>query len=106
MLNNKSKALTVVFLTMAAALPGLSMPAAAYLPSQIGAVGSSGPNLDDSNLLTEVRQNYHGNTFFILVAVTTMVVTGITTTMAATTITGMATVITTMITGCTMVCWG
>jgi hypothetical protein len=64
MLNNKSKALTVVFLTMAAALPELSMPAAAYLPGQIGAVGSSGPNLDDSNLLTEVRQNYHGNTFF------------------------------------------
>ena len=63
------KALTVVLMTMAVTLPALASPAAAVLPAQIGAVGNSGPSLDSSNLLTEVRQssgqrnndNWNGN---------------------------------------------
>ena len=61
------KTLTVVLMAMAAALPGLTIPAAAVLPAQIGAVGNSGANLDSSNLLTEVRhtygRGYHGNRY-------------------------------------------
>ena len=55
------KALTVVLMTMAVTLPGLTIPASAVLPAQIGAVGNSGPSLDSSNLLTEIRQNYQGS---------------------------------------------
>jgi hypothetical protein len=51
------KALTVVLMAMAVTLPCLAIPAAAVLPAQIGAVGNFAPNLDNSNLLTEVRQN-------------------------------------------------
>ena len=52
------KALIVVLTTMAVTLLGLTIPAAAVLPAQIGAVGNSGPSLDSSNLLTEVRQSF------------------------------------------------
>jgi hypothetical protein len=59
------KALTVVLMTMAVTLPGLTIPAAAVLPAQIGVVGNSRPSLDSLNLLTEVRHSYgrgyHGN---------------------------------------------
>jgi hypothetical protein len=67
MFSKRFKALTVVFMTMAVAIPEFSVPAAPFVPTQIGAVGSSVPNLDNSNLFTEVRhssgQRYRGNRY-------------------------------------------
>jgi hypothetical protein len=58
MFSKRFKALTVVLMTMAVTLPELAIPAAAVLPAQIGAFGNSGPNLENSNLLTEIRHSY------------------------------------------------
>ena len=61
MLSKQFKALTVVLVAMGVALPALSIPAAAVVPTQIGAVGSSGPTLEKSNLLTEVGSRFYGD---------------------------------------------
>jgi hypothetical protein len=59
MLSKQFKALTVVLLTMAVATPEMAVPAAAFLPAQVGSSGNSGLNLDNSNLLTEVEYGYY-----------------------------------------------
>lgn len=61
MLSKQFKALTVVLMAMGVALPELSIPAAAVVPAQIGAVGNSGPTMENSNLLTEVGSRYYGD---------------------------------------------
>jgi BA14K-like protein len=64
------KALTVVLLTMAVATPEMTVPAAAFLPAQVGSTGQSGMKLDNFNLLTEVdsgnywRKRRHGSNNF------------------------------------------
>ena len=55
MLSKQFKALTVVLLTMAVATPEMAVPAAAFLPAQVGSGGNSRLKLDNSNLLTEVE---------------------------------------------------
>jgi hypothetical protein len=58
MLSKHLKALTVVLLTLAVATPEIAVPAAAFLPAQVGSGGNSGLMFDNSNLFTEVGYNY------------------------------------------------
>ncbi len=59
MLSKQFKALTVVLLTMAVATPEMAVPAAAFLPAQVGSSGNSGLKPDNSNLLTEVESDFY-----------------------------------------------
>jgi len=55
--DNRFNVLTIGILALAIFMPELSLPASAFLPAEIDAVGNSGPNLEESNLLTEVGIN-------------------------------------------------
>ena len=60
MWRRRFKALTVVLMTMAAALPELASPAAAIPPARIGVIAVSGLNVEHPSLVTEVGYRYDG----------------------------------------------